>query len=127
MTIKNRRQHDERGSASVELVVLLPVLFSIVFLALQASLYYYGRTTALAAAETGARTLAAENGTTSACRSAAHQLLDSAGDALTNTAVQCSRTTTTVTVHVSGDALSVVVGWQQPISQSATLPTERVT
>ncbi len=117
----------ERGSASVQLVVLLPVLIGIVFLALQAALYYYARTAALAAAETGARALAAEKGTTTACQTAATQLLGQVGDALTHTSVSCTRAGTTVTVEVHGQALSVVAGWQQTITQSATLPVERIT
>ncbi len=118
---------DERGSASVQLVVLLPILIGIVFLALQGGLSYYGRTAALAAAETGARAVAAENGTTSQCQAAAGRFLEQVGDALTSASVTCTRTGTTVTVEVRGQGLSVVTGWQQTITQSATLPVERIT
>lgn len=122
-----RRIRDERGSASLQYVILLPVLFGIVFLALQAGLSYFGRTTALAAAETGARALAAEHGTTADCRAAAERFLAQVGDAVVGASVVCTRTSDTVTVEVRGEALSVIAGWRQTIVQSATLPVERIT
>ena len=48
-------RRDERGSVSIQMVVLMPVLFAIAFTGLQAGLYFYGRSAALAAATTGAR------------------------------------------------------------------------
>ena len=45
----------ERGAVTIQLVMLLPVLFGIVFLGLQAALYYYAATVAGAAAQDGAR------------------------------------------------------------------------
>jgi Flp pilus assembly protein TadG len=44
----------ERGSTSVQMVILMPVLFSVMFLGLQAALVYHARTVAIAAAQEGA-------------------------------------------------------------------------
>ena len=52
----------ERGSASVQMVILMPVLFSVMFLGLQAALFYHARTVAIAAAQEGARAAGAETG-----------------------------------------------------------------
>ena len=49
------RPHGERGSLSVQLVVIMPVLFTIAFAGMQAGLYFYGRSAALSAATTGAQ------------------------------------------------------------------------
>ena len=62
------RQHqvaarrDERGSATIELVILLPALFAVMFLGMQAALFYHARTVAIAAAQEGARAAGGENG-----------------------------------------------------------------
>src|SRR5215207_4306223 len=55
----------ERGSTSVQMVILMPVLFSVMFLGLQAALFYHARTVAIAAAQDGARAAGAETGTAS--------------------------------------------------------------
>ena len=55
--------HD-RGSASVELVVLMPLLLLILFAGVQGAVYYHARTLAIAAAQEGARAAARENATT---------------------------------------------------------------
>lgn len=105
----------------------MPVLFGIAFTGLQAGLYYYGRSAAMSAATTGARAAAAENGSSQACGTAAQAFLDQLGDVLIQPSVTCIRTTTTVTVEVSGDTLSVIPGWIPRVSQVATAPVERVT
>ena len=92
----------ERGSASVQMVVIMPLLFGIAFTGLQAGLYFYGRSAALSAATTGARAGAIEDGTAGDCRQAAAALIASLGDVLTNARIDCVRTATAVTVRVSG-------------------------
>ena len=47
------RTRDERGSATIELVILLPALFAVMFLGMQAALFYHARTVAIAAATGG--------------------------------------------------------------------------
>ena len=118
----------ERGSASIQMVVLLPALFAVMFLGMQAALSYHARTIALAAATEGARAAAAEHGTTTdGTRAAASYLADTGGDALTRTAIRTDRTPTTATVSVSGLALSVLPGVSPTITASATMPVERLT
>jgi Flp pilus assembly protein TadG len=46
-----RRRRDDRGSVSIELVILLPALFALMFLGMQAALIYHARTVAIAAAQ----------------------------------------------------------------------------
>ena len=53
----------EEGSLSLELVVLLPVLFTLLFLGTQIALFYQARSVAIAAAADGARTAGGENAT----------------------------------------------------------------
>ncbi len=126
MTTRDRLR-DERGSATIQAVVILPVLFGLLFTALQIGLYFYGRTAASSTASVGARAAAAENGTRQACHQAATAFAASLRDALSNPRVTCTATATTVTVRVTGTTLSVVPGWTMHADQTITLPKERLT
>lgn len=124
-----RRRAEERGSASIELVILLPALFAVMFFGMQAALVYHSRTVAIAAAQEGARAAGAENGAASDGISAANAfIVDAGGDnVLTRASTTADRTATTVTVTVTGRSLSVIPGWNPVITQSASLPVERLT
>ncbi|WP_237700572.1 TadE/TadG family type IV pilus assembly protein [Janibacter sp. HTCC2649] len=118
----------ERGSASIQMVLLMPALFSVMFLGMQAALHYHARTIAIAAAQEGARTAGAQDGTTGAgVAAAAGYVTDTGGDSLTHPTVTGTRSATTASVTVRGVALSVIPGWQPTITQSATVPVERIT
>lgn len=54
----------ERGSGSIQMALLLSVLFLVMFLGMQVALYYHARTVAIAAAQEGARAAGAQTGTT---------------------------------------------------------------
>jgi len=124
---RDRLPHGERGSISVQMVVIMPLMFLIAFTGLQAGLYFYGRSAALSAATTGARAAAVEDGTTTDCQQAAASFLAGLGDVLTNPKVDCGRTATTVTVRVSGDTLSVIPGWTPVATQESVQQVERLT
>lgn len=119
----------DRGSTSIELVVLLPVLFSVMFLGMQAALYYHARTVAIAAAQEGARAAGSEQGTSSDGAQAARSFVALAGgdDVLLGVTATGSRTATTATVTVGGTSLSVIPGWSPTVTQSASVPVERLT
>ncbi len=123
------RHRDERGSVSIELIILLPALFAVMFLGMQAALFYHARTVAIAAAQEGAKAAGGENGTQSDGVSAASSFVVEAGgdDVLTGASATVDRTATTVTVTVRGHSLSVIPGWNPVIVQSASLPVERLT
>jgi Flp pilus assembly protein TadG len=119
----------ERGSVSIELVILLPALFAVMFLGMQAALFYHARTVAIAAAEEGARATGAEIGHEGTGIAAASAFVAAAGgdDVLQNASATANRTPTTATVTVTGFSLSVIPGWHPAITQSASVTVERVT
>ncbi|WP_343997108.1 TadE family protein, partial [Nocardioides furvisabuli] len=43
-------RRSDRGSATIELVILLPALFAVMFIGVQAALYHHAREVAIAAA-----------------------------------------------------------------------------
>src|SRR5215211_557085 len=100
----------ERGSTSVQMVILMPVLFAVMFLGMQAALFYHARTVAIAAAQEGARAAGAEQGRESDGVGTANDFVAEAGgdDVLTGASATASRTTTSATVTVTGYSLSVI-------------------
>lgn len=119
----------EKGSVSIELVILMPALFALMFLGMQAALHYQARTVAIAAAQQGARTLGAEHSREADGIAAAEDFIDEAGgaDVLTGASTSASRTATRATVRVTGFSLSVIPGWRIRITQTASVPVERLT
>lgn len=108
---------------------MLPALFAVMFLGMQAALYYHARTVAIAAAEEGARAAGGEHGTPADGISAAAAFVaDAGGDsALRGVSATADRTNDTATVTVRGFSLSVIPGWSPTIRQSASVPVERLT
>lgn len=128
--LERRWRGSDRGSASLELVVIFPVLLLIIFGAMQGALYYFACSAALASAQEGARASADERASTSAGRSAAASFLASAGgsDTLQQTQITATRSGATATVIVTGRSLSLVPGWGGiPVHQTSSAAVERVT
>ncbi|MFE5310282.1 TadE/TadG family type IV pilus assembly protein [Isoptericola sp. NPDC056573] len=117
----------ERGSSTIEMVFLLPALFTLMFAGIQAGLWYQARTVAYAAAQEGVRAAAAENGTAGAGEAAASDYLADVGGGLTGRGITVRPEPTEVTVTVRVSAQSIVPLWNPEISQSASLPVERLT
>jgi len=125
---RSGRARDERGSATLQLVVLLPLLFTALFVGVQAAVWYQARTMAYAAAQVGATAAAAENASAGDGIAAASRFAQAkGGDVLTGSIVNGRRTATTVTVSVRGTALSVIPGMRFRVDQSVSAPVERIT
>lgn len=116
----------ERGSVSVQMVLLMPTLLLVVWFALGAAMYFYGRATALAAAQAGATAGAAEHGTTDDCVRTATDLAARAGDSLAGLTVTCQIGAQTATATVTGNTISLVPGWEPTTTQVATVPREEI-
>lgn len=126
---RSSRRAGERGSVSIEQVLLLSVLFGVMFLGMQAALFYHARTVAIAAAHQGAKAASGENSTASDGIAAASAFIADAGgeDVLRGASTTAHRSATTVTVTVTGHSLSVIALWTPKVVQSASLPVERLT
>jgi Flp pilus assembly protein TadG len=118
-----------RGSSSIQMVILMPALFSMMFLGMQGALYYHARTVAIAAAQEGARAAGSQNGRAADGVSAASSFVSDAGgrDVLPGAHMTGGRSATIATVTVTGTSLSVIPGWSPAVSQSASVPVERIT
>ncbi len=118
---------DERGLAgSVAAAVVFPCVLLTLWLTMTVAIYGYGRSVAVNVAGAAASAGAAQDGTVAACRKAAQTLLAST-DALTQVTISCTRTATTATATITGLTLSLVPGWSPQVTQSASMPVERLT
>ena len=107
----------------------MPVLFALLFLGVQAGLYYHARSVAIAAAQQGARQAGSREGTQASGIATARQFLTRAGGigVIVHADVTGFRGATTASVTVTGQSMSVIAGWRVRIDQSATVPVERLT
>lgn len=122
-----RRRHDDRGLASVEWAILAPLLLFVIFAAIQAGAWSHARNVALSAASACAEHSRGLSASTSQGQASASSIATQSG-AFDSVGVSISRGGTQVRCTVSGRAVTVinVAGFGQ-ISQTAALPTERIT
>src|SRR4051812_18125409 len=101
--IRDRGVDDAKGSATLEIVVLLPAVLLATFGLVQGALYYHARDVALAAATDGLTAARARTGSADDGRRAALTFLRRAGgdDVLPGSAVDSDRTATAATVIVT--------------------------
>lgn len=113
------------------MVLLLPLAFSLLFLAVQGGVYYQGRTVALSAAQEGARSAAGYEATNGDGESAALAFARRAGgdSVFNNPAVSVERDPAAgqVTVEVTGSTGSFVPGWDPEVTQTASRTIEEFT
>lgn len=118
----------ERGSSSIEMVIALPIVLTVLFLAVQAGMWFYARSIALAAAQSGARTSAMLNSSLQAGLADAQSFAtDVGGTTLSGVSVTGARSATSTTVTVQGHTVRLVPFMDLTVTQSATLPVERYT
>lgn len=117
----------ERGSATVELAVLMPLLLATLFGGIQAGMVFHARHIAIAAAQEGARGASAYQASLpDGISTATTVATDWAGTTLTGLHVTGQRTATRVSITVQGTATSLLPGMTWPIEQTASLPVERL-
>ena len=123
MRCSARSDGRDRGSVSVEAVIVLPVFLLVVYAILQAGLYAHACAVAQAAAQDGARAGAAFGSSADQGRAAAQAVL-SARVAGEDWAVTTQSDATTLTIAVSGHAMSIVPGLTLEVRESASMPWE---
>jgi Flp pilus assembly protein TadG len=96
-----KHRSDDAGSATVELVILVPVIMVLIFAGPQLALWYYAREAAQAAAQAGTRAASAQNAPAGTGSGAAKAYLTSTGkDTISGAWAIEHNTPTTVSVEV---------------------------
>ena len=119
----------DRGSVTLEISILAPVLLLVVFTIIQVGLWSFARSLALGAAQEGVAAGRAYGAPAAAARERAQSFLAaSAGDSLVDGSVTSTASPAVLRVEVTGRALSVLPGLPGlPVRQSAEGPIERFT
>lgn len=124
IAIARRLRTDEDGYAAS--AIIAPVIFLLLFTALQGALWYQGTNVAQNAAVAAYNDARAYESTTGAGQASARQVLDQAGGYLQHSNVTVNRSADTVTVDVTGQAVSMIPGVQMPaVHRTITGPVER--
>jgi len=127
-----RSRGGERGSATLELTVLFPVLLLLIFGAVQGALFFHGRNVVLAAAEQGVRAARLDGATNPAgtAEQQARQFLSDTGelDNLSQLSIASTVDGEQVRLTVTARTVSLLPGLPGPqVSQSAAGSIERFT
>lgn len=117
---------DERGSATLENIIIWPAVMIFLFGIFQTSLWLHARDVAHGAATVAyyeARTL---NGSAEAAQTAGSNAVAASNGTINSANVSVSRTPETVSVTVSGGTALIVPGWPGSfVSETVTGPVER--
>lgn len=126
-----QRLRDDRGSATVQYALLLPLFLLLFLTAAQAGLWWYARTLCLTAAQQGTQAGRTVTGSAADAQQTALLFLTRTGSgAVTDPGVSTAGTsTTTVRVEVSATAMRVlpIPGLNLRVSQSVESAKERFT
>lgn len=119
----------DRGSATLEISILAPLLLLVIFTIVQVGLWSYARSLALGAAQEGVAAGRAYGASAASGQQRAQDFLAAtAGDSLLGAQVTTRSDATSVRIEVTGRALSVLPGVPGlPVRQHAQGPRERFT
>lgn len=120
---------DERGSSTVEMVILFPLVVTLLLGGTQAAVWIYGRLAAQSAAAAGARAASGLGAPATAGPDAAEAFLASSGGGLKAVSVAEADDPDRVTVTVTGTVALVIPfpGLTPRVTASASRPVERFT
>jgi Flp pilus assembly protein TadG len=121
-----RRLRDERGDATVEAVLAVPVLLLLVLLVIQFGLYYHAAHTAEAAAQEGARAARVDGASAADGEDRARTFMaDAAPTLVDDVTITATRDTDTARVEVRGVVHAIVPGLNLTVHADAESPVER--
>ncbi|WP_037913354.1 TadE/TadG family type IV pilus assembly protein [Actinacidiphila yeochonensis] len=128
MTVPTTRPRDDRGAATTQLVLVVPLVLLLTLLVVQFALAWHARHIAQYAAQRALAAARVEDGTAGDGRAQAWQSIDSLGPhILTRPAVTVDRNRTGTSVRVEGTVITVVPGVNLHVAGTASGPTERLT
>jgi Flp pilus assembly protein TadG len=120
----------ERGSASVEVAILLPIIMVLLFAGPQLTMWYFAREAVTAAAQAGARAASLDGAQPGAGPAAANSYLNSLGSGtLTGYTSSEQDSATTVSIHIHAEVPNVIPlpGFSTSVDVSISRDTERFT
>ena len=120
------RRRTERGDATVETVLAVPVLLFLITVIIQAGLWFHGSQIMEAAAQEGVRAGRVDSATAVDAEDRARQFVSTLSPSLASTStVHASKNAARTRVTVEGQVEAVIPGLRLTVSGSAESPTER--
>ncbi|RRR87007.1 TadE family protein [Streptomyces sp. RP5T] len=116
---------DDRGSTALDMSMVVPLVFLLVFTLIQGGIWFHGRSVAHHAAQQAVDAQRAYDAAPGAGAAAAGEFLARMGGSLNGTAVRVSDDGETVTVSVEGTVINLVPGWSGHVRQSVKAPVEK--
>lgn len=116
---------DERGTASVQSAVIIPLLFVIFFTIVQGAMIYHAGNIAHAAAAAACNEARTYQSTDTEGYAAGYETAHQSGSSLEGTDITITRTSTTVTATVTGQAPLLIPGLSLDISRTVSGPVEK--
>jgi TadE-like protein len=125
--MRSRRPDSQRGSVTLELVVIFPALMLLMWIGMQLVLVFFANRIALSAAQEGVRAARQREGSVAVAERRAQRYLDQLGSTLLlHPQVRASRTADVARVEVTGRAQQLVPFWSRVrVVQVAESPRER--
>jgi Flp pilus assembly protein TadG len=125
-SIASKAHHDERGALTLGYVAVLPFVFLVILVMVQASFWFLAREAALAAARQGADAARALGASRAAGPAAALAFARQSGRGYLDdpAATTAGSTASTVAVTVTGRAPSLVPGLVVKVSETVEAPAE---
>lgn len=121
-----RRLRGDRGDATVEAVLAVPVLLLLVLLVIQFGLYYHAAHTAEAAAQEGVRAARLEGASAADGENRATAfMVDAAPTLVHDVRILATRDTETARIEVRGTVHAIVPGISLSVHAGAESPVER--
>jgi len=120
----SRRAKSDRGEATAQLVILTPILILLVFLGIQAAIYFHAANVAAAAASQGAAAGSRRGSGIAEATAAAQQTLADLGDSGQAQTV-AEQDAAFVWVSVQVDVPRVLPFFPETVSRTAIEPNER--
>jgi Flp pilus assembly protein TadG len=121
---RSGRGRGASGLATVELVLILPLVFAIIMLAVQVGMWAHAAHVVTAAAQEGARAARAEDGSAATGDARARAMVDKVGS-VDGVEVSAGRGADTARVEVRGVAVAVIPGVALPVRGVSEGPVER--
>ncbi|MCF4120408.1 pilus assembly protein [Antribacter sp. KLBMP9083] len=127
--VRPRPEADDAGAASIQTVIVYPIVLLLIFGMVQGVLYFHAQNTAQAIANGAVQAARVEGGSVEAGYQEAAARLERAGEGVfADVRIAVDRGATTATATVTGLAPSIVPGLRGLlIEQTATGPVERFT
>lgn len=121
-----RYRGDDRGSTTVEVAVLLPLMILLLMVVVQVGIWFHTRAVMVTAANKGVDAARLEDGTAADGRIATEDFLRHAG-ALRSDTIEVDRGAETASVTISGRVVSLLFGVPLDVTATAEAPVEQVT